>query len=906
MRARFVTPFTLAVALIFSSRLTDAQQQTTVPPAQPPNVYESTYTPLPAQTTVIRNATILTAAGPVIERGSVLLQNGKISAVGATVNAPADAVVIDGTGKWVTPGVIDTHSHLGVYAAPGIESLSDGNEMTSPVTAEVWADHSIWPQDPQFELSLAGGVTTMQILPGSGNLIGGRGVTVKNVPSRTTEGMKFPGAPAGLKMACGENPRRVYGQRNQMPSTRMGNVALFRRTWQSAVDYRDKWKKWRDDGADPTKRPDRNLQMETLVAALDGEILIHNHCYRADEMATMIQLSKEFGFKISSFHHAVEAYKVRDLLVANNICASLWADWWGFKLEAYDGIRENIALVNEAKGCAIVHSDDPNGEQRLNQEAAKAMRAGLEAGMKIERADAVRWITLNPARALGIDKVTGSLEAGKNADVVIWNGDPFSVYAKAERVFIDGADVYDRSKKLAQRDFMTGMETRPDPNSSFPSGSQLPRGAAAASLAPKQPNVLGYLASSSGLGSGPVGLKSRPDPVAITNGRIFTVSGAVIEKGTVVIAGGKIIAIGADVKVPAGAKVIDATNKIITPGWIESATSIGVVEIGNGAEGTADQGTTEKDLSAAFNVLDAFNPYSTVIPVTRVEGITRAVVAPSGTGNVILGQAAMFDLAGDQVPASITRAPVAMFAALGEAGAALVGGSRSSAILRLREILQDAVDFNRNRIAWNAAQRRPYSRGRLDLEALKPVILGEIPLAIQANRASDLLAAIRLADEFKLKLVLMGAAEGWMIAPELARRNIPVVIKPLTDIPSFDALGASLENAARLQQAGVTLILSSFDTHNARNLRQEAGNAISYGLDRNDALRAVTLTPARTWGVADRTGSLEVGKDADLVVWSGDPFELTTAAEHVFILGREMSRDTRQKALFDKYRTLSR
>src|SRR5215211_7402 len=276
MRARFVTPFILAVALILTSRLTDAQQQTTGPGAKPPNVYESTYKPLPSQTTVIRNATVLTAAGPVIERGSVVLQNGKIAAVGASVDAPAGAVVVDGTGKWVTPGVIDTHSHLGVYAAPGIESLQDGNEMTNPVTAEVWADHSIWPQDPQFELSLAGGVTTMQILPGSGNLIGGRGVTLKNVPSRTTEGMKFPGAPAGLKMACGENPRRVYGSRNQMPSTRMGNIAVFRRTWQSAVDYRDKWKKWRDEGSDAAKRPDRNLQMETLAAALDGEILVHN------------------------------------------------------------------------------------------------------------------------------------------------------------------------------------------------------------------------------------------------------------------------------------------------------------------------------------------------------------------------------------------------------------------------------------------------------------------------------------------------------------------------------------------------------------------------------------------------------------------------------------------------------
>jgi imidazolonepropionase-like amidohydrolase len=380
----------------------------------------------------------------------------------------------------------------------------------------------------------------------------------------------------------------------------------------------------------------------------------------------------------------------------------------------------------------------------------------------------------------------------------------------------------------------------------------------------------------------------------------------VIERGTVLMAGGKITAVGADVAVPADAKVIDAAGKIVTPGWIESSTNIGIVEIGLSAEGTADQNTTDRELSAAFNVVDSFNPFSTVIPVTRVEGITRAVVAPGGTGNVILGQAAVFDLAGEQVPASVTKAPVAMFAALGEAGAGIAGGSRSSAILRLREMLQDAIDFNLNRAAWNAAQRRDYARGRLDLEALRPVIRGEIPLAIQANRASDILGAIRLAEEFKLKLVILGAAEGWIVANELAQKKIPVVIKPLTNIPTFDALAATLENAARLQQAGATLVLSSFDTHNARNLRQEAGNAISYGLDREAALRAVTLTPARTWGIADRTGSIEPGKDADLVIWSGDPFELTTAADRVFIRGQEMPKDTRQKALFEKYRTLTR
>jgi imidazolonepropionase-like amidohydrolase len=439
------------VSLLMAATAIAADQQS--------NPYASTSQPAASRPTVIRNATILTAAGPVIQNGALLLQNGKIAAIGQTVNAPADALVIDASGKWVTPGLIDDHSHLGVYAAPGIESLQDGNEMTNPNTAEVSAEHAIWPQDPQFDLARAGGVTTMEILPGSGNLFGGRGVTVKNVPARTADGMKFPGAPYALKIACGENPMRVYGSKGQAPSTRMGNVAGYRKAWQSAVEYRDQWKRWRDDGSDPAKKPARNLQFETLAGVLDGDIRIQNHCYRADEMATMIDISKEFGFKIASFHHAVEAYKIRDLLVANNICASMWADWWGFKLEAYDGIRQNIALVHEAGGCAIVHSDSADGIQRLNQEAAKAIRAGAEAGINLTPADAITWLTINPAKALGIDKQTGSLDVGKNADVVVWSGHPFSVYTRAEQVFVDGALLYDRNdpSKQHKSDFMMGI-----------------------------------------------------------------------------------------------------------------------------------------------------------------------------------------------------------------------------------------------------------------------------------------------------------------------------------------------------------------------------------------------------------------------------------------------------------------
>lgn len=394
--------------------------------------------------------------------------------------------------------------------------------------------------------------------------------------------------------------------------------------------------------------------------------------------------------------------------------------------------------------------------------------------------------------------------------------------------------------------------------------------------------------------------------IAITNARILTAAGPAIEKGTVVIRAGKIAAVGTTVAVPSGARVIDASGKIVTPGFIESNTNLGIVEIPLSAEGTADQNSTDPGVSAAFNVMDAFNPRSTAIPVTRMDGITRALVVPGGTGHIVQGQAAVFDLGGEQAPSSVTKPRAAMMAVLGEAGAGVAGGSRATAMLRLRELLQDAADFSTNRTAWQSAQRRAYVRSRLDLEALRPVITGTMPLAIAVNRASDLLAAMRLADEFKLKLVLVGAAEGWMVAEEIAKRKVPVVIKPLTNIPSFDALGATLENAARLHAAGVTLVLSTFDTQRAGTLRQEVGNAISYGLDAEAALRSITITPARVWGIADRAGSLEAGKDADVVIWSGDPFELTSTAEQVFIKGREMPMETRQTELLKKYRTVAR
>jgi imidazolonepropionase-like amidohydrolase len=358
------------------------------------------------------------------------------------VNAPADAIVIDAAGKYVTPGIIDTHSHIGAGAVPDDRGaqLDDVNEATNPVTAQVWVEHSVWPQDPQFPRSLAGGVTTIQVLPGSANLIGGRSVVLKLVPSRTVQGMKFPGAKYGLKMACGENPKRVYQQRG--PSTRMGNVAGYRAAWIQAEQYRRKWDKWNaDHQGEP---PQRDLAMETLAEVLRGNILVHNHCYRADEMIQMIDIAHEFGYKIRSFHHGVEAYKIADVLARDSIGASIWADWGGFKMEANDAIRANMALVDKAGARTITHSDDPLGEQRLVQESAKGMAAGRAAGIDVSEDEAIKWNTINPAWALGLDDRIGSIEVGKNADVVLWSGDPFRIYSRPEKVWVDGAMLYDR------------------------------------------------------------------------------------------------------------------------------------------------------------------------------------------------------------------------------------------------------------------------------------------------------------------------------------------------------------------------------------------------------------------------------------------------------------------------------
>lgn len=416
--------------------------------AEPPflrDIFPSTYTPLPRADALIVHATILDGDGRRIDDGELLLRDGKVAGIGH--NLPRDgARIVDAAGRWVTPGIVDPHSHNGTYVVPLTtidDKASDVSEMSDPNAAGTWIETAINSQDAAFPRALSRGVTTMQILPGSDPIFGGRSVIIKPIPAATMQGMKFPGAPQGLKMACGEGPKGADAESGRGPTSRQGMIEHIRWAFGAARHHLEEWQDYLS-GKDG-HRPKDDPRLDTLAAVLDGKIAVHMHCYRADDLAVMIDLSKELGFRIAAFHHAMEGYKIAPLLARNHICSAVWSDWWGWKMEASDGIRENAAFIDAAGGCVMMHSDSPFLGQWLNVEAGKAAASGRRAGLPEPPEHVIAWITRNPAKALGLDDRIGSLTVGRNADVVIWSGDPFSVYTKTDLVFVDGAVAYDRA-----------------------------------------------------------------------------------------------------------------------------------------------------------------------------------------------------------------------------------------------------------------------------------------------------------------------------------------------------------------------------------------------------------------------------------------------------------------------------
>jgi imidazolonepropionase-like amidohydrolase len=408
--------------------------------------YPSTYQPLPRVDTLIVGATVLDGAGRRLETADVLIRDGKIVDLGRGLKARR-ATTVDARGRWLTPGIIDVHSHDGTFSVPLTSmdfTTSDVSETSDPNVADTWVEHAVNAQDPAFAAALRSGVTTLQILPGSVPVFGGRSVIVKPITAADVLAMKFPGAVQGLKMACGENPKSFFGEKDHAPTSRQGSVALVREAFLKAQQYLKDWKDYQS-GAKPAP-PERDLKMDTLAGVLTGEIPVHMHCYRAGDMTAMLGVAQEFGFTIRAFHHATDAYKIVPQLKKAGTCVAVWSDWWGFKMELIDAIRENAAIVDAAGGCVMMHSDSPVIGQRLNIEAAKAAAAGRRAGIDLPPERLIRWVTSTPAQALGLDERIGTIAEGRNADVVIWSADPFSIYSHPDQVYIDGALAYDRAK----------------------------------------------------------------------------------------------------------------------------------------------------------------------------------------------------------------------------------------------------------------------------------------------------------------------------------------------------------------------------------------------------------------------------------------------------------------------------
>ena len=802
---------------------------------------------------VIRGATIHTAVDePFV--GDVLVIEGKIRALGE-VEVPEGLVELDGEGLHLAPGVVDCHSHMAIEQ--GI------NEGTVSISADVDISDSVDADDITIYRALAGGATTARLLHGSANAIGGKHEVIKLKWGRTADELRFPDAPEGIKFALGENVKRSnWGEGNstRFPASRLGTVAVFERAFERAREYAAEWQAYetaREAGGDPLP-PRRDLRLETLVGILEGEIAVHCHCYRADGILMIMRVAQQYGFTIGTLQHVLEGYKVAKEMADAGVGGSTFGDWWGYKMEAYDGVPQNAALMDEAGVLSSVNSDSDEMVRRMYGEAAKSVRY---AGMDPLRA--LRLVTLNPAQQLGIGARVGSLEVGKDADIVLLTGDPLSSLSRVVWTMVDGEIEFERRDTF-------GFDAAP----------------LSASAPAALPEAIG--ADPEG---GPL--------TAIVGGTLHTISGEDVEGGTLLMQDGKILVAAVMESVPAGARVIDATGKHLWPGMIALNTELGLREVGSvrATNDGAEIGGNQPDLHA----LRAINAESAHLAVTRANGITRTQVTPHGSGPM-RGHSALIDLDGDtwEELAFVDRDTLHI----------RFPGVRNDdekketpeEVEEMASLLDQAREYARLRgEVARGASPPPYDPR---LEALVPVVRGERRVALHADNAQTILYALKFAAEEELDAVLYGATEGWKVADRIAQAGLPVVVGPVLGLPRsrFDPYDAFYANAAALQRAGVPIALQTNDNQNPRNLAFHAAMACAFGLPHQEALRAITLYPARVLGVDDLLGSLEPGKLADVVVTDGDLLEIASRVEYLFIDGVQVDLSNRQTRFYDKYR----
>jgi imidazolonepropionase-like amidohydrolase len=861
-----------------------------------------------AAVVAIRGGTVLTVTRGTIANGVVVLRDGKIAAVGGAGTAiPAGADVVDATGKFVSPGIIDAHSHIAT------DAINEGGTTVSSMTGiEDVAD----PTDVNIYRDLAGGLTTANVLHGSANPIGGKNRVIKLRWGKTRASeLVFDGAPPGIKFALGENPKdlRQFGQTGprRYPVTRPGVEFVIRDAFTRAKAYQRAWQDYerqRKAGED-VLAPRRDLQLDPLVEILDGKRLVHAHSYRADEILMLLRLADELGFKVATLQHVLEGYKVADEIAAHGAGASTFSDWWGYKIEAEDAIPYNAALMHRRGVLVSINSDSAEHARRLNTEAAKAIKWG---GLSEDEAFAL--VTINPAKQLRVESRVGSLETGKDADVVVWSHHPLSTYATAERVYIDGTLYYEKQADLRraaevekEKAALTAAEGR-KPTTTEPMTQLGNR--ASAQLSPRLQSP--PRASDDGLG----GVDERANAaarqagatgpaIAITNARIHPIAQPTIERGTIVLRGGRIDAVGAAVTPPSGATVIDAKGAEIYPGFIDARSTMGLAEPGAG--GFADTGEMlENNAVVRANV--AYQADSDGIPVARVNGITSVAVVP--TGGLVGGQVAVMNLDGwtwEEATVKSFAALSLQFPPVGRPGG--FSGPSPDANRKYEELKKERDDrlkaLEDQLAAARAYAQTPAADRRTDwtLEALAPVASGQVPLYVQANAELLIRDAVAFADRARVRIVLTGGLEAPRVAALLRERSIPVVLGSVftTPVREDEHHAATYRAAADLAAAGVTFAFGSGGYSNTRLIPYEAAISVAWGLPRERALRALTLDAAQILGVSDRLGSLEVGKVANLFIASGDPLDLRTNLTHVFVNGRDVGPDNKHLALYQRF-----
>ena len=834
----------------------------------------------PTGVVAIRNATLLTVTKGTIPAGTIVLQNGKISAIGANVPIPAGAEIIDGTGKFVSPGIIDAHSHI---------ANDDINEGGTSVSSMTGMEDVLNANDINIYRDLAGGTTSANILHGSANAIGGKNAVIKLRYGKTRPAdLLFAGAMPGIKFALGENVTQKRGQTRvppqRFPTSRQGVDYVMREAFTRARVYQKTWADYtaaKGKGQD-VLAPKRDFQLEPLVEILEGKRLVHCHSYRADEILMMLRIADEFGFKVATFQHVLEGYKVAKELAAHGAGASTFSDWWGYKIEAEDAIPYNAAIMVKKGVLVSINSDDAEQARRLNNEAAKTVRYG---GLTDDEAFAT--ITINPAKQLRIDKWVGSLEVGKDADVVIWNHHPLSTAAIVERSYIDGIAYYDRVKDL-ERVAAIERENVGGAASAAP--------AAAPAATPASPYTVEPLFTMT---------HTNGATWAITNARIVTVSGAVIPKGTIVIKGNRIQAVGANVAVPSGAKVVDAAGANVYPGFIDAATDIGIREPG---PGNYDDTAEFTSWNQALRTRTAYQWDSDAIPVARAEGITTIGVTPGG--GVISGSMPVMNLDGWSWEEATLRQSAGLVMTFpgggggrggggGGGGAGATGAAGAAGqpdpLAPLNAMLERAAVY-----AKQPAATRPTD---LTLEPFLPILNRSQALVVSANTERSVREAIAWAERQRVRIVIRGGSDLQRSAALLKEHDVPVILSSVLTLPQReDAFHAySYQAPGVLAKAGVRFAFSSGGYQFSRNIPFQAGRSVAWGLDHDAAIKAMTLDAAKILGIDAEVGSIEAGKLANLVIVKGEPLEIRSLIQHVVIAGRDIPLTSKHTELYRRF-----